>query len=72
MVGSASISSLERSRTGDSTWLKLELPYSGGGAGLGDRDHYQGIDRCCPAADINQWGHFVNKHLQARGEFNLS
>ena len=70
LVGSASISELKRSRDGSSTWMKLELPYSGGGAGLGDRDDYQDIDRCCPAANIKQWKHFVSKYLRTRGELN--
>ena len=70
LVGSASISALAPSPAGGSTWIKLELPYSGGGAGLGDRDDYQDIDRCCPAANIKQWKHFVSKYLRTRGELN--
>ena len=68
LIGSASISSLVPSPAGGSTWIKLELPYSGGGAGLGDRDDYQDIDRCCPAANIKQWDHFVSKHLWTKGK----
>ena len=71
LVGSASISALSASQTGGSTWIKLELPYSGGGAGLGDRDDYQHIDRCCPPANINLWQTFVSKHLRSKGKSNI-
>ena len=67
LVGSASISALKVSQDGGSTWIKLELPYSGGGAGLGDRDDYEDIDRCCPPANIKHWETFVSKHLRTKG-----
>ena len=67
LVGSTSISHLRTNQEGRSTWIKLELPYSGAGAGLGDRDSYQDIDRCCPAANVNQWEEFVQQSLRARG-----
>ena len=67
LVGAASLTELSTNKEGRSTWIKLELPYSGAGAGLGDRDSYQDIDRCCPAADLSQWDHFVKQSLQARG-----
>ena len=72
LVGSASISALKRSPDGSSTWIKLELPYSGGGAGLGDRDDYQDIDRCCPPANIKTWHQFVSKHLRTKGKHGES
>ena len=67
LVSSASINSLETDQEGRSTLIKLELPYSGAGVGLGDGDSYQDIDRCCPASNLSQWEDFVRVSLQSPG-----
>ena len=67
LVSSASINNLETDQEGRSTLIKLELPYSGAGVGLGDGDSYQDIDRCCPASNLSQWEDFVRVSLQSPG-----
>ena len=68
LVGSATIKNLKENQGGRSTFIKLELPYSGAGAGLGDEDSYQDIDRCCPASNISQWDEFLRLSLLSRGK----
>ena len=67
LVGTAAIKNLQENQDGRNTLIKLELPYSGAGAGLGDEDSYQDIDRCCPASNLSQWDSFLRVSLLSQG-----